>query len=220
MLPQTRLYTVEDYYLLPNDGRRFELIDGELIEKDGEGIGQDRPFTVGGLDYLPAEGPRYEILQGVLIPLPPPDGQHQRVLLTILRALDRFVTETAAGEVIVAPPWVVLSEFDIALPDLVFISGGRAEIVAPGRIAGALDLVVEISMLPTIDRDLGRKNWIYRQAGVREYWTVNLAERDVAVRAFADTHDDRPVTFVRDGLLTSTILPVFAVDVKEHFAQA
>ncbi len=216
-VPQTRLYTVDDYDRLPEDGRQFELIAGELIEKHGEGIGQDRSMNVADLDYLPAEGPRYEILRGVLFPLHAPDAQHQRTVLAFLRALDRFVVEAGAGEVIVSPPWVVLGEHDVALPDLVFVSAGRRDIVRPNRIMAAPDLVVEISMLPTIGRDLGRKNRIYRTAGVREYWTVNLVEPDVAVRAWPDGSEPIMASG-SDGMVRSTILPGFAIDSGELIA--
>ncbi len=216
-IPQTRLYTVDDYDRLPDDGRQFELIAGELIEKHGEGIGQDRPMNVADLDYVPTEGPRYEILQGFLFPLHAPDAQHQRTVLAFLRAIDRFVVEGASGEVLVSPPWVVLGEHDVALPDLVFISADRRDIVRTDRIVAAPDLVVEISMLPTIGRDLGRKNWIYRQAGVREYWTVNLVEPDVAVRAWPDGRDPI-IANGSDGLVRSTILPGFAIDTGELIA--
>ena len=217
LLPQTRLYTVADYDRLPKDGRQFELLDGELIEKHGEGIGQDRPMDVADLDYLPAEGPRFEILGGILFPLPAPDAQHQRTVMAFLRALDRFVVVRALGEVLVSPPWVVLSEHDVALPDLVFIAAGRSDIVMPDRIVGAPELIVEISALPTIGRDLGRKSWIYQRAGVREYWTVNLVQRDLAVRAFPVEFGSQP-PFERDGLVRSSLLPDFAVDVRTLFA--
>ena len=217
LLPQSRLYTVADDDRRPKDSRRFKLIDGELIEKHGEGIGQDRPMNVADLDYLPAEGPRFEILGGIQFPLPTPDAQHQCVVLAFLRALDRFVAERVLGEVLVSPPWVVLSEHDVALPDLVFIAAGRPDIVTPDRIVGAPDLIVEISALPTIGRDLGRKSGIYQRAGVGEYWTVNLVQRDVAVRAFPVEFGSQP-PFVRDGTVRSSLLPDFAVDVTTLFA--
>lgn len=218
LLPQYRLYTVEDYDRLPDEGRRFELIAGELTEKDAEGLGQDRSMTVADLDYLPADGPRYEILEGVLFPLSAPDAQRQRVVLAFLRLLDRFIVEHASGEVMVSPPWVVLGEHDVTLPDLIVLADGRRDAVRPDRIVEAPDLVVEVSMLPTIGRDLGRKNWIYNRAGVREYWTVNLIEEDVAVRPHDEIEYFRRAEFIRDGVVRSTILPGFSVDVRKLFA--
>lgn len=119
----------------------------------------------------------------------------------------------------VSPPWVVLGDHDVSLPDLIFLADGRRDAVKPDRIVEAPDLVVEVSTLPTIGRDLGRKNWIYNRAGVREYWTVNLVEEDVAVRAHDETEYFRRAEFVREGVVRSTILPGFAVDVRQLFTR-
>ncbi len=145
---------MEDYDRLPIDGRQFELIIGELIEKDAEGIGQDRLMTVADLDYLSSDGPRYEFLGGILFPRPSSNAQHRRTLLAFLLLLDRLVVREAAGEVIVAPPWVDLAEHDVALPDLIVLSAERRNAIAADRIVVAANLVVEVSMLTTIGRDL------------------------------------------------------------------
>lgn len=68
--PRTRVLSVADYDRLPDDGRRFELMFGELYEMHAEGKDQDRLMTAVDVERFSPEGPRYEIIGGILFPVP------------------------------------------------------------------------------------------------------------------------------------------------------
>ena len=123
-----------------------------------------------------------ELAYGVLRVADAPRAPHQRVVLELLLALAAFVRERHLGEVLPAPIDVIL-DFDGALvvqPDIVFVSSGRAQIVAD-QILGAPDLVVEVlSPHPRIGQLAERVGWFARY-GVRECWLADLAARRIAV---------------------------------------
>jgi Uma2 family endonuclease len=119
---------------------------------------------------LPDE-PRCELLYGRLPVTPAPTIRHQLLVLAIGRRLDDFV-HRRGGCAVVSPVDVVLAEHSIVQPDVIYVSGERAEILRR-RVEGAPDLVVEILSPATARRDLGEKLRLYAESGVVEYWIVD-----------------------------------------------
>ena len=101
-------------------------------------------FTVKEYMSLP-EGAPYQLLDGEMILAPSPTTRHQSILRRLSRAIEDFVAENALGEVWFAPLDVVLSNHDVAQPDILFVSNSRSNIVTEANIQGAPDLVVEIA---------------------------------------------------------------------------
>lgn len=60
---------------------------------------------------------------------------------------------------------------NILVPDLFVVCD--KSIIQNDGVHGAPDLVVEVLSPSTADRDLNIKRWLYRQAGVKEYWIVD-----------------------------------------------
>lgn len=85
-----------------------------------------------------------------------------------------YLREHPDGEVFCAPFDVVLSDVDIAEPDLLYVSRDRAaEVLTPQHVQGAPDLVIEITSKGTWRRDETVKRRLYERAGVTEYWIVD-----------------------------------------------
>ena len=116
---------------------------------------------------------RYELLNGELMRLPTPHMAHQRVLGRLGIRLSQFTQEHGLGELFLAPFDVVLSDTDVAEPDLLFISRAREHTLTDENVRGAPDLVIEILSPSTADRDLGYKHDLYGRHGVLEYWVVD-----------------------------------------------
>lgn len=80
-------------------------------------------------------------------------------------------------------------------------------------------LVVEILSPSTRHDDLGSKKEFYRQAGVEEYWVIDIESRqpkEQKVMKFRlQEEPDRPVeTIPFTGSLTSLLFPGFALDLE------
>ena len=111
---------------------------------------------------------------------------------------------------------VRLAVNDIVQPDLIFVAAGRKDIKLGKFIDGSPDLLVEILSPSTRRIDLIRKRAIYQQAGIREYWVVDLTEPSIAVLQLRDGYFV-PVTEV-NGKLTSAVLPGLVIDPEIIFA--
>ena len=129
-------------------------------------------------DYatLPDE-PRCELIFGRFYLSPSPSAMHQVVVLLLSRLLDE-IADASGGLALPAPLDVHLAEHSVVQPDVMYVSASRREIVRE-RLEGAPDLVVEVLSPGTSRRDRGEKLRLYSQAGVREYWVVDPAERQI-----------------------------------------
>lgn len=136
-------------------------------------------------DYaeLPADGRRYEILEGELAVNPAPNPNHQRCLgrLHVLTWL--HATTHGLGEVLMAPLDVILDEFTIVQPDLVYLDPSRAGQVSERGIEGPPTLVVEVLSPSTARVDRVRKRQLYARFGVPYYWIVAPDNRSVEAYA-------------------------------------
>ena len=117
----------------------------------------------------------------------------------------------------VAPLDVVLSHYDIVVPDLIFIASDQAGIMTEKNIQGAPALVVEVLSKSTRKRDAQIKRRLFEQVGVREYWLVD-PELDT-VQVFRPTTEGRlarveELTAEDGGTLTTPLLPGCGIDVR------
>ena len=162
-------------------------------------------FTVN--DYMTAPpDKRYQLLDGEMIMAPSPTERHQRISAELFLAIRQFVAQHGLGRVWYAPLDVVLSEYDVAQPDILFVSNGRAGIITEANIQGAPDLVVEILSPTTAEYDQGYKRTLYGRAGVREYWIVDPEAETVQVLALGEGGLIPHLSYHRGDNLTSPLL--------------
>ena len=126
-------------------------------------------------DYvnLPEDGKRYEILEGELAVSATPVLRHQRVSRNLEFILHVYLRANDLGEVFNAPVTVILDEFTVVEPDLVFVSRERVGILTDEAIEGSPDLLVEILSPSTARRDRETKAKLYARFGVDHYWIVD-----------------------------------------------
>jgi Uma2 family endonuclease len=173
----TRL-TYEDYCLLPDDGRRHEIIDGE--------------------HYV----------------YPSPNTKHQTVLLNLAFVLRHDIRQRRLGRVFIAPYDVVLSSFDVVVPDLIFVSDAHKHIITDACITGVPDLVVEVVSPWNRQYDEIIKFKRYDAMGIPEYWIVDPENESVKIyRRSATGFALAPAA----DKLTTPLIPGFSVAVRDIF---
>lgn len=162
-LPRGRPFVVSDLEAMPDDGRRYELIDGTLIVSGA-------PFSVADLEAVPSDdGHRYELIDGTLIVSPAPAWIHQRVVLQLARLLgDR--QPSGDFEVLVAPFDVKLADDTVIQPDVLV---ARYSDMSNKWLAAAPLLAVEVLSPSSRRIDLGRKRPRLERARCPSYWVVD-----------------------------------------------
>ena len=175
-------------------------------------------FTVS--DYMTTpEDKRYQLLDGEMILAPSPTDRHQAILGELFSALHQFVTENHLGRVRFAPLDVVLSDYDVAQPDLLFVSNARSNVITEANIQGAPDLVVEILSPSSVQYHRGYKRTLDGRHGVREYWIVDPEDRTLEVYVSGDQGLVHRATYRGRDTLTSPLLTGLAVDLEGIFGR-
>jgi Uma2 family endonuclease len=160
-------------------------------------------------DYLqfPDDGLRHEIIEGEHFVTPAPSTRHQRILLKLSYLLQGYLEIHPVGEIFFAPFDVLLSEFNVFEPDLVYISKERAHQLNEKNLRGAPDLAVEILSTSTRSRAERLKRNVYEQTGVQEYWIVDPDGDSIDVLIHAGDGFAQPRRFSRGERLTTRLLP-------------
>lgn len=141
---------------------------------------EHRLWTVEEVQAIPEDGNRYECIDGELFVSPSPVQRHQRALLMMAIALQRYAEqEQRVGWVWMAPSDLILGPRTIVQPDLrVHAAGPRA---TREEVSAASLLIVEILSPSTARLDRHEKRRLYLNGVTAHYWIVDLASELVEV---------------------------------------
>ena len=128
-------------------------------------------------EMLP-EGTLAEVINNVLYMSPAPNFEHQRLLSRLFTIMNVYIMENNLGECVFAPVDVYLGESNVVQPDIIFIANTNAGIIKDGRVKGAPDLIVEV-LSGNKKHDLQLKKQLYETFGVKEYFIMNSADKEV-----------------------------------------
>lgn len=124
--------------------------------------------------HFPDDGQRHELIDGEHFVTPTPIRKHQAIVGNLLGMIWNHLRSHPGGRVFTAPFDVILSDFDVVEPDLLFLSKERlSEISTAPWVKGAPSLVVEIGSPSTRKRDATIKRRLYERVGVDEYWLID-----------------------------------------------
>lgn len=148
------------------------------------GIAQEKTYTVDDILALP-EDVRAELIDGQIYYQAAPSRTHQRISMFLATKISNYIdSKKGQCEVNAAPFAVFLSENskNYLEPDLTVVCDS-SKLTEQG-CKGAPDLVVEIVSPSTRNMDYNKKLFLYRTAGVREYWIVDKEKNMIMVYDF------------------------------------
>ena len=165
---------------------------------------------------------RYELIEGRIVMNPPaswPEGEGELSIGSLLRS---YVKPRRLGRVFGPSQGFELPTGDTIAPDAAFISRERWD-RGPRPVAGKFlrivpDLAVKVVSPNDPNRDRIQKRIIYAQAGVREYWILDLRSRELTVfRQAGEGRFDEGRTLTEGDVLRSEGVPGFELAVSELF---
>jgi len=150
---------------------------------------------------------------------PSPNTKHQRTSGTLFTALKNFLHDHPLGEIFIAPYDVVLSDFDVVQPDLVFVATAQAAIVAEANIRGIPTLVVEILSEGNRRLDEVIKRQRYEHYGIPEYWILDPELAQVKIYRLIDGRYGQAtvLTLEAQDVLTTPLLPNLSLPLATLF---
>jgi len=217
---ESRLFTRDEYYKLGAIGileANQELIHGVVMVK---GTAKPRRWTCADFDKMAEAGiltqeERVELIDGEVIALPPMGPEHIVAMSRLTRAL--ILLENAFGReyrVMPESPIPVMSDFK-PQADIVVAKGLLEEFEVRGVTASDVCLAVEISNT-SLASDRRRKFQLYAQAGIPEYWIINLQSRVLEVyREPSDSGYAAALTYKSGDVVEALFAPSVPIKVSD-----
>jgi Uma2 family endonuclease len=164
-----------------------------------------RRVSFSDLQRMPEDGNRYELYDGELRVVPAPLPRHQIVSRRLFEVLLEH-QRRHGGTVFYAPLDIVLSEYDVVQPDLLYFNVETARRVRPDEyVRFPPDLAIEILSPSTEAIDRGRKRDLYARYGVREFWIVDAKAHRIEVSVLTPDGYRRPRVIAGEGLASPTV---------------
>lgn len=157
---------------------------------------------------------RAELIDGRLYSMAPPSRIHQKLSTRIASAFDRFISEKNGSCEVYSAPFAVNLNAD----DKTYVEPDISVICDRGKLTdrgceGAPDLVIEIVSPSSRRIDYTKKNTLYAEAGVREYWIVDPEKERTVVYRYED--DAAPVFYLFTDRIPAGIFPELSVTVAD-----
>ncbi|MEQ1759444.1 MAG: Uma2 family endonuclease [Vicinamibacterales bacterium] len=172
--------------------------------------------------HFPDDGQRHELIDGEHYVTPSPVMRHQVLVGALFLKIANHLEHHPIGRVLLSPFDVVLSNFDVVEPDLLYVSNDRAGTLAGGiNVQGAPDLVIEVAAESTRKRDETIIRRLYERANVTEYWIVDPEIDVVRVCRRAGEGFARPVELSREAgdVLTTPLVPGLELPLAQVFRE-
>lgn len=120
------------------------------------------------------ESHKVECVEGVLVVTPKPLPRHQRTMVRLCTALERALPEEYE---VLADVEILLSRIPLTVraPDVVVVESAALRENPPRLPGAAVQLVVEVLSEGSRRTDRVTKMSEYAEAGIGEYWIVDLA---------------------------------------------
>jgi len=167
---------------------------------------------------------RYDIIEGVRTFMTAPTWEHQAVILTIAKILDRYSEQTGSGKAMIAPLDILIRRaprLQVRQPEAFYITHGRlAQGGGPprrGPLEIAPELVVEIISDTERRRTIDGKTADYITIGVQEEWIVRSEQRTVEVVQLTPDGPVSIATYDETQKLQSQFFPDLTVAVADLF---
>jgi Uma2 family endonuclease len=151
-------------------------------------VPNEKPYTVADIEALP-EGQRAELIDGDLYMFGAPLRIHQKISIELTTAIKNHIKESGKTCDVYAAPFAVYiggadDLYNYVEPDISVICD-KTKLTDKGCI-GAPDWIIEIVSPSSIQKDYYHKLFLYRTAGVREYWIIDPDKQKVRTYLFGD----------------------------------
>jgi len=185
--------------------------------------GENHKYTYRDYLNMPDDGNRWEIIDGVPYMMAAPNTQHQRIFTKIFKRFANFL-EGKRCEVFPAPYDIRLPIYDekrddditnIVQPDITVFCDPSAIDEKGGKLPP--DIAIEILSPSSAKMDRIRKFWLYEMAGVKEYWIVDGANKNIEVYLHnGDKFQSKELYCIGDTL-ASSVLEGFELEISDVF---
>jgi len=168
-------------------------------------------WTYEDLVALGEDGLRHEIIDGAHHVNASPNLRHQRIVQHLGFEIMLWLKLHPIGEMWCVAVDVVFTKHDVVVPDIIYVSNERRDILTNANVQGAPDLVVEVLSPSTRKWDQINKRRLYAQKNVPEFWIVDPRTNTVRVIR----HGEDVAEFSENDTLVTPLLPGLEIKLAE-----
>lgn len=184
------------------------------IERKNMDCGMSFGYTLEDYFALP-DDVRVELIDGQFFEMRAPSLRHQAFCMEVSIPIRNFIQKKKGGCVVFAAPVDVQLDLDdrtVVQPDIAVVCG--REKLNKDRIMGAPDFIIEVLSPSTKGKDMFLKLMKYRNAGVREYWMIDIEKERIITYYFEE--DDIPVIYGMDSIVP---VKIFEGEISIDFSE-
>jgi Uma2 family endonuclease len=166
-------------------------------------------LTYDDLLLFPDDGKRHELIDGEHYVTPTPNIRHQTIVGAFHLLIANYLERHPLGRIFLSPLDVILSDYDVVEPDLLYVSHQRDDALTGTHVRGVPELVIEIASKSTRKRDDTIKRRLYERVGVSEYWIVDPDLAVIRIYRRDSSGFGRSLELSRDAdhILTTALFP-------------
>jgi Uma2 family endonuclease len=153
-------------------------------------------------------GDKADLIDGVIYMASPDNTDANDLFVWLITLLHVYVEAGGLGKVYGSRVAYRIDGRNGPEPDIGFVGKHRLHLVKRGYVDGPPDLAMEIVSPESVERDYVRKRGQYEEAGVREYWIIDQALRNLTLLRLGRNGKYREVR-PRKGELHSHVVPGF-----------
>ncbi|MEX0875572.1 MAG: Uma2 family endonuclease [Actinomycetota bacterium] len=176
----------------------------------------ERRLTYDDYVHFP-ESERWELVDGEALVVPAPNARHQRLIGRLFNEIYNYLERHGGGEVFVSPFDVVLSDFDVFQPDIVFIADQDRQVLNEKNVRGSPTWAIEVLSPSTASRDTEMKLQRYEKFRVPEYWIVDPWGNNLTIYVLEEARYPSPVLEAPPGLARPRLPASFEIDLTHLF---
>ena len=185
-------------------------MEAALRNKEYYGMSDFKGYTVTVIEALP-EGQRAELLDGEMFIMATPTTTHQAISMWLSVEVFMKISDKGGKCKAFAAPFAVYIKDDdknYVEPDILVVCD-KDKLDNKG-CHGAPDWIVEIVSPSSKRMDYYRKLTTYAEAGVREYWVIDISRRSIIVHRLEQS--DIPEIHSFSDVIKVSVLEDFEID--------
>ena len=158
------------------------------------------------------DGCRAELIKGRLYAMAPPSFKHQLLVSQFTKLLGNHIDAKGGNCKVLPGPFAVNLNAD----DKSWVEPDISVICDPDKLSdrgceGAPDFIIEVVSPGSRKMDYSTKNTLYSDAGVREYWIVDLAKECTTVYRYEEDAAPMIISFdqpIQVGIYSDLLITV------------
>ncbi len=159
---------------------------------------KEKVYTAQDYWNLP-EGRRAELIDGQFYDMAPPSRIHQKLVYQLGRTIGNYIEKEKGTCQVYTAPFAVNLHAD----DQTYIEPDISVICNPTKLTdagcnGAPDFIIEVVSPSSRKMDYSKKNTLYSEAGVREYWIVDPEKNRTTIYRYEEDAAPMIVPFNQD----------------------